>query len=140
LHVDWAKIGVVAFFASIDAHNRTRLIVKRIHYLLFLVFYFASSYAVSQERTRIVVGEVQYSKSASDEVQVQDGRSQVRDTFPNYKQARPRMVSAVDMDLASQRELKPGLSEASLAGFSKSLLQSLYDGASFLSRAPPFES
>jgi hypothetical protein len=114
--------------------------VRRTHYLLFLAFYFASSYVVSQERTRIVVGEVQDSTSESDEVRIEGSRSPERDIFPNYKQARPRVISVVHVGVLPQGGVVPNLSEGSLLGSSNNEVQSRPDTESFLSRAPPFQS
>jgi hypothetical protein len=114
--------------------------LRRIVILLFLVFYFASSYAISQERIRLIVSEVQHSTSLGGQMQVDDGSNQLPDAFPNYRQAKPKTTCVLDFGLTPQPDLPPRVSERSFDIHSTTSFASLYRGENVLSRAPPSQS
>ena len=86
--------------SSVLAFNLTRFWLRRLSYLLFLLFYFASSYAISQERTRLIVSELQHSASHADQPQFDNGCEQVRNSYPNYQRAKPKTISIPCFGLA----------------------------------------
>jgi hypothetical protein len=64
--------------------------MRRVLQFLFLVFYFASSYAISQERTALIVSELQHSSSRESATQLDAGCKQLHNSFPNFRQAKPK--------------------------------------------------
>ena len=113
--------------------------LRRIFYLLFLVFYVASSYAISQERVRLIVSELQHSASHADQLQLDNGCEQVRNGFPNFQRAKPKTISILCFGLEPLLQ-QPRVSEVSFHLHPTTSFKSLYRGESVLSRAPPSQS
>jgi hypothetical protein len=111
--------------------------LKRTIYLSFLCFYFASSYAVTQERVRLIAGHVQHSPSHGNQSQMEDDGRHVRDGFPNYRQAKPKTICVLSFALIVQHAFIPTFSDRFLRIDSSVSLQSLKHGCRFVSRAPP---
>jgi hypothetical protein len=114
--------------------------MKRLFLSLFLFFYVASSYAISQERVRLIVGEVQHSPTHRGEVQIEDDWRDTQDHFPNYRQAKPKTVCIVAVGPAPRIVIIPPDTDGSLNIHSVSSLKTLYRDESVLSRAPPARS
>jgi hypothetical protein len=114
--------------------------MKRLLLLLFLLFYVASSYAISQERVRLIAGEVQHSPAHQGEVQIEDDRQETPDDFPNYRQAKPKTICIVAIGPAPHFVIIPLNADGSLNVHSVSSLYALYRGESVLSRAPPLKA
>ncbi len=112
--------------------------MRRTFHLLFLVFYVASSYAISQERIRLIVSELEHSSSHDVQTQVDTGCKQLRNGFPNYQRAKPKTICS----LCFGENQPVCLSELSEPFFQRQtdpyVLHS--DRESVLSRAPPFQS
>jgi hypothetical protein len=64
--------------------------------LAFLVFYLASSYAITQERTVMIAGAVQHSSAKHDQTQVDKNSREAHDGFPNYRQAKPKTGAGIN--------------------------------------------
>jgi hypothetical protein len=113
--------------------------LKRTIYLSFLCFYFASSYAVTQERVRLMAGHVQHSPSHGNQSQMENDGRHVRDGFPNYRQAKPKpkTICVLPFALIAQQAFIPTFSGRFFWIDSSVSLQSLKHGGSFVSRAPP---
>jgi hypothetical protein len=117
-----------------------RFELKRTLYLSFIVFYVASSYAVSQERVRLIVEFVQHTTSHDNHVQIEADGNQVRDGFPNYRQAKPKTVCVLDFGLVPQLRCLPPPSDGFMYVDPTVRLQLRTLSGSVLSRAPPIES
>jgi hypothetical protein len=63
--------------------------------LLFILFYFGSSYAVTQERVRLIVSEVQHSRSHSGRTHFDAGCKQLNNGFPNFQRAKPKTICSL---------------------------------------------
>jgi hypothetical protein len=113
--------------------------LRRIFYLFFIVFYFASSYAISQERVRLIVSEVQHSSQRSDDMQFDDDCKQLPNGFPNFQRAKPKTISIVWFGLDCFFD-EPRVSDRSFDWHPTIFFKSLYRGGSILVRAPPFQS
>jgi hypothetical protein len=113
--------------------------LRRVFYLFFIVFYFASSYAISQERVRLIVSEVQHSAQRTDQVQFDDGCKQLRNGFPNFRQAKPRTVCALGFGFDCSLD-EPRVCDRSFDLHPPISFKSLYRGEKALVRAPPFQS
>src|SRR5687767_247648 len=113
--------------------------MHRIMPLLFLVFYFASTCAISQERVRLIVGEIQQSASGDAGVQLDDGRNQIRNGFPSFRQAKPKAASDVYFGPSESIHLLPHKSDGAFHTQASSL-KSLHSIERLLSRAPPASS
>jgi hypothetical protein len=111
--------------------------LRRIFHLVFLVFYFASSCAISQERVRLIVSEIQHSAERSDDTQFDDGCKQLRNGFPNFQRAKPRTISILWIGLHCFLD-KPSVSDRSFDLRPPISFKSLYRGDRVLVRAPPF--
>jgi hypothetical protein len=110
--------------------------VRRISQLLFLVFYVASSYAISQERVGLIVSELQRSSSKIDGTHLDAARGQSHDTFPTYRQAKPKAASDAYFGPMELVHLLPHQSERSFHAQTFPL-KSLRGIELLLSRAPP---
>jgi hypothetical protein len=112
--------------------------MSRISRLAFLLFYIACIYAVNQERIRITTFVLEQS-SGGDRAYTDDGRERVRDNFPKFREARPRVICELFLASQASLDLHPQVSEHSLFPQVHSLkpLDSLDDDSS---RAPPFQS
>jgi hypothetical protein len=64
----------------------------RAFHLLLLLFYFGTSYTVSQERVRLLVSEVQHSTSRSTGAQVDSGCQHWSSSLPNFQRTKPSMI------------------------------------------------
>jgi hypothetical protein len=87
-----------------------RLNLARLFLPLFLLFYIDCSYAISQERVRLLVSEVQHSASRSDGAWVDSGCQQLHDGFSNFRQAKPRAFCALAVGRDPTREFAPPFS------------------------------
>jgi hypothetical protein len=106
--------------------------------LVFVIFYSASSYAIAQERVRVIVDELQHSVARSDGLQFDDGCNQLRNGFPNFRQAKPQASCILYFGLTQNFEL--WLVEAEREFHTRSHpLKSLDTIERILSRAPPFQ-
>ena len=113
--------------------------MRRILRLLFLVFYVASSYAVSQERVGLIVSEVQRSSSREDGTQLDTDYSQPANAFPMYRQAKPKAGSDAYFGPVESVHFLAHESERSFHT-QTSPLKSLRTIEQLLSRAPPSRS
>jgi len=119
-----------------DARPRVRLPLPRISQIVFLLFYVASSYAITQERTSLIVSELYHSSSRSNQLQFDSGCKQLRNGFPNFQRARIKTICALQIG----RNLNGNsLSPISQPTFPVQLrsLKSLHSAESILDRAPP---
>jgi hypothetical protein len=110
--------------------------VRKLTRLAFLLFYVASSYAVGQERTRIIVRELEHSSSREDRADIDSGCERLVDSFPKYRQAKLRANSDLFFGSVGPIDLQRGLSEHSFAPQVHSL-KSVESFEDALSRAPP---
>lgn len=62
--------------------------MRIVSHLLFLVFYVASSYAITQERTSLVIQELGHSLKASGDAQFDSACKQLRNGYPNFSEAK----------------------------------------------------
>lgn len=104
--------------------------------LLFLLFYVASSYAITQERTALIVEKFQRSSSRDDGTQVKKGCKSLFDGFPKYRQAKPKASFDLYFHHTEAVHLLPHVSDRSFELQTISL-KSLFSLASILFRAPP---
>jgi hypothetical protein len=113
--------------------------MHKIVQLVFLVFYLASSYAVSQERVVLVVSELQHASSRSAGVQLASCQNQITKGFPAFGQAKPK--AACDAYFGPS-ELIHFLAHQFDRSFhtQTSPLKSLNSIERLLSRAPPVNS
>jgi hypothetical protein len=111
--------------------------MNRLLLSLFLLFYVASSYAISQERVRLIVGDVQHSPTHLGELQIEEDHGQTQDNFPNYRQAKPKTICIAGVGPAPRLVFIPPVSDRSFNIHSGTSLKTLYRGESVLSRAPP---
>jgi hypothetical protein len=58
--------------------------------ILFLIFYVASSYAISQERTSLVVSDIQHGGSRADIPSVDSRFDRLDADYPNFRHAKPK--------------------------------------------------
>jgi hypothetical protein len=117
-----------------------RFELKRTLYLSFILFYVASSYAVSQERVHLIVELVQHTTSHDDRMQIEADGKQIRDGFPNYRQAKPKTICVFDFGLVPQLCCVPPPSDGFMHFDPTVKIQLLTLSGSVLSRAPPIES
>ena len=110
--------------------------MRRILQLLFLVFYVASSYAVSQERVRQVVSELQRSSSTEDGTLLDTGHNQSVNAFPIYRQAKPKAGCDAYFGPVESVHFLPHEAERSFHAQTASL-KPLRSIELLLSRAPP---
>jgi hypothetical protein len=110
--------------------------MNRVCPFLFVLFYAASSYAITQERTNLLIGEFQHSSSHVSLVQIDDACEQLHNDFPNYRQAKPKATFLAHIDQAPSIEFLPPLSKPSFHP-PTCLLPSLNLRENVLSRAPP---
>jgi len=113
--------------------------LKRIFLLLFLLFYVASSYAISQERVRLIVSEIQHSSGHDDGSQVDAGCKKLRNGFPNYQRAKPKTICVLYVGQNLSLQLVRHVSDRSFHPHTLSF-KSLDSSKSVLSRAPPSQS
>jgi hypothetical protein len=102
----------------------------------FLVFYIASSYAVSQERVHLIVTEMQHSTSRDGDVQFDDGCKQLRNGYPNFQRAKPKSLPILCFGNDPVLH-QPAASNRDFHVHPTPSLESLYRGQRILSRAPP---
>jgi hypothetical protein len=113
-----------------------RVVMKVAFTFLFLLFYVASSYAITQERISLAVEAVQASSSRDNKSQVDEKPDQAAKGFPNYRQAKPKTGSdlyLIDTEAVSHL---PRVSTTSFEPQSVSF-KSLFSLESILDRAPP---
>ena len=106
--------------------------------LSFFVFYAASSYAVTKERTLLIVGELTHSVSRGFQSRIDKGCASLHSEFPHYQQAKPK----TGIDLSFEYSQSVNSSPLPSIGFLKSKRCSFRPTSSFesvLSRAPPGE-
>jgi hypothetical protein len=110
--------------------------LARLLQLLFLFFYIDCSYAVSQERVRLIVSEVQHAAQRSDDMQFGDGCTRSHDGFPNFQRAKPRTFCALGLGRDPIGEIQSALSGRSF--FPQIIsFNSLYRTQKVPTRAPP---
>jgi hypothetical protein len=115
------------------------MIMRRGVQVLFLLFYVASSYAVYQERTRLIVIDFQHSSTRGSMASIEPGFSKLDVDFPNYRQAKPKSICALCLVSLHTSYFLPAVSERVFHSPSRSL-KSLHVDSSVLSRAPPLQS
>jgi hypothetical protein len=106
--------------------------------LAFLMFYSASSYAIGQERISLVVDEVQHSLARPDGLQFDSGCNQLRNGFPNFRQAKPETLCMLYFGVTQKFELWRVEAEREFHTQSHPL-KSLDTIEIILTRAPPFQ-
>jgi hypothetical protein len=110
--------------------------MRRSVQILFLIFYLASSYAVSQERTTLLVADLQHCGSRGDDSSIDPGSAQLQNDFPNFRQAKPKGPCVLYFERSESVSLLPLVSKRSFHPLTYSL-QPLYLDANVLSRPPP---
>ena len=110
--------------------------MRRISQLLFLVFYVASSYAISQERVSQVVSDLQRSSSREDGAELDTDHNPSVHGFPIYRQAKPKAGCDAYFGPVESVHLLPHESDRSFHAQTSSL-KSLRSIERLLSRAPP---
>jgi hypothetical protein len=110
--------------------------MRKIVQVLFLVFYFASSYAISQEHVRLVVSELQDSASRNAEVQIDSCSNLIAYGFPAFRQAKPKTACDTYFGPRELIHFLPHQSEWTFHTCTSSL-KSLASIERLLSRAPP---
>jgi hypothetical protein len=108
--------------------------------LLFLVFYIASAYATAQEQTSAVASQVQrFSQPGALSCSVDADAKYFGRNFPNFKQAKPLSICALEIGQNVKSVFLPHISESvcpiqiqSLKG--RPIIECALD------RAPPFRS
>jgi hypothetical protein len=105
--------------------------------VLFLVFYSASSYAIGQERVYLVANELQHFVLRPDGLQFDDGCNQLRNGFPNFRQAKPETICILYFGFLQSFAL-PSLEVREFHAQSHAL-KSRDTIERILSRAPPFQ-
>jgi hypothetical protein len=131
----WKRLGRLSQ-CNRNARLRVRLPLPRISQIVFLLFYVASSYAITQERTSLIVSELYHSSSRSNQFEFDSGCEQLRNGFPNFQRANPKTICALQIG----RKLNVNsISPISQPAFPVQLrsLKSLYSAESILDRAPP---
>jgi hypothetical protein len=113
--------------------------MSRVSQVLFALFYVASSYSVTQERTSLLVDELRHSSSHAAQTQIGEGCPQLIDGLPMYRQAKPAANVAFLITPGSSFEFVPHSAERSFHPQTHSL-KSLSTRESVSSRAPPFEA
>jgi hypothetical protein len=117
----------------------TRFALRRLAYLFFLFFYVACTYAISQERVRLIVTELHHSAAHANEQQLDTGCEQLRNGFPNFQRAKPKTISILCFGLEPLLH-QPRTSERSFHFHSTTSFKSPYRRESVLSRAPPSQN
>jgi hypothetical protein len=64
--------------------------IRRTLSVVFVLFYMASSYAVTQERTDLIAGRVRDSASERRQSHLEERASYLVDAFPQYREAKPK--------------------------------------------------
>jgi hypothetical protein len=129
-------IQVVALAATKHPQGLKGFWMHKIVQLAFLVFYLASSYAVSQERIALAVSELQHASSRNAGVQIGTCDNQNINSFPAYRQAKPKAACDAYFGPGELLHLLPHGSERSFR-IQPSSLKSLSSFERVLSRAPP---
>lgn len=62
--------------------------MRQVLQLVFLLFYVASAYAITQERVSLIVQEIQHSTSRDEQQQFDDSCKQLRNGYPHYREAK----------------------------------------------------
>jgi hypothetical protein len=70
--------------------------MSQILQIFFLLFYVASSYAITQERTRLIADKVQRS-TAKNQQELDVSLKYLHDGFPNFREAKPKSICVVDI-------------------------------------------
>lgn len=107
--------------------------------ILFLVFYVASTYAIGQERTNLIVSELQHSRCREDQTQFKDGCKQLEQGFPTYRHAKPRTIGFQNFPGSRPFLCPPGVVERRFHVQPDSL-KPIRIAYSILSRAPPSQA
>lgn len=107
--------------------------------VLFLVFYVASTYAIGQERTRLIVSELQHSCCREDQAQLKDGCKRLEQGFPTYRHAKPRTIGFQTFPGSRPFLCMPGAAERWFHVQPDSL-KTIRITYSILSRAPPSQA
>jgi len=110
--------------------------MREILQFLFIAFYVASSYVVSQERTALLVSELHHSASREGQPQIDTPCDHLDGGLPNYRHAKPKPLAAVAVGKNQAINLLPKTSERFIQIQTYSL-KSLCVTESILSRAPP---
>ena len=105
---------------------------------LFLLFYVASSYAITQERTSLQVDQVQHSPSRTDQNQIDEDCEHRADGYPSYRQAKPKPGWDLYFWRVESVLPLPHVSEPSFHLQTLSF-KSLHSLETVLSRAPPVQ-
>jgi hypothetical protein len=110
--------------------------MKAVFQLAFCLFYVASSYAITQERTEIVASTFQ--QSSGDETQVKQHSPRIHKGFPRYREAKPKTGAEFALLEGSLGEV-PFLIPVALLEIRESSFKSItvFDRAA--SRAPPVQ-
>ncbi len=113
--------------------------MRRVLQILFLLFYVASTYAIGQERTSLIVSELQHSGSREGQSQVGDGCRQLDPSRPIYRQAKPRTICAFEVGRGLNVRFLPHVSGRAIP-LQLHSLKSLCSIERILDRAPPSQS
>ena len=110
--------------------------MREILQFLFIAYYVASSYAVSQERIRFLVSELHHSACREGQPQIDTPCDHLDGGLPNYRHAKPRACAAVAI---AQNQPVFSLTRTSerVVQIQTCSLKSLCVTESILSRAPP---
>lgn len=110
--------------------------MRRVLHFLVILYYVASSYAVSQERTSLIVSELHHSSSRQAQTQIDTGCTQLHAGLPNYRHAKPKSICALEFAPVEKTYFLPQVSSR-VFQFQSHSLKSLYSIESILYRGPP---
>jgi hypothetical protein len=114
--------------------------MRRTAQFLFLLFYIASSYATCQELTTVVASQVRhFSGPAGRSSSFETGVKYFGSDPPNFKQAKPRTICALEIALNLKFVFLPHVRE-SVWPVQIHSLKSLHSIQRALDRAPPSQS
>ena len=113
--------------------------MRRIAQLSFLVFYIASAYVTAQEQTSAFASQVQrFSRPAALSCSVDAGAEYFVSNFPNFKQAKPRSICALEIGQRVESVFLPRIIE-SVCPIQIHSLKARPTIECALDRAPPFQ-
>src|SRR2546426_12024310 len=109
--------------------------MRRLLLVLFLIFYAASSAVVTAKRTAVLVTEWEHASGLANDVQVKDGCKQIRDGYPNYREAKK---ASLDFEFrpAVAASLLPAVTSHQFASFQVHI-RSYFTVRVSPTRAPP---
>ena len=109
--------------------------MHRISYFAFLLFYVASTDAISGERVVMIVSGLQQSPPTGDRTRLDAGK-QLPQGFPNYREAKPRGGAGLPFGRTKSVHTPPNLNERCIHPQTHPL-KALFSLESVLLRAPP---